>query len=346
MLPLNTGQVELPALGTCPPFLSFITPHTYLQYSQFQNLRSYLYRHSHVREITSRIEGVFESVVVDNAVIALSIGQPIPSAQTVFAEKRIDKGVLLSVAAKSIPQAEFSDLAFDVKAMENTSVLRRLSCDSDFLGDIVDSTQGIIVYERFQGEKVDQFRNSMENKTYKPVTRGREISKYGLEWSGRFIRYGDWLCRPRDPRFFTSPKLFLRQTADTLIGTYVEEPMYCIDSVHSLISRADKSTYSLKYILGVLNSRLGAFMYQLLICEEGKVFAQVKLPFLRRLPVRRAEKPQQTKIAGLVDRILVAKRHDLDADTAALEREIDHLVYGIYDLTEQEIATVEASPNH
>jgi type I restriction-modification system DNA methylase subunit len=333
-------------LGTDGTTISFITPHTYLQYSQFQNLRSYLYRRSHIREITSRIEGVFESVVVDNAVIFMSMGQPISSARTLFAEKKIDKGVLLSVAAKSLPQSEFSDSAFDVKAIENASVLKRLSHDSELLGDVVDSTQGITIYAKLQGEKVDHFRDSIVDETCKPVTRGREITKYYLDWSGRYIRYGDWLWRQRDARFFTSPKIFLRQTSDTLIGTYVEDVMYCIDSVHSLISKPEKPHYSLKYILGLLNSRLGAFMYQLLICESGKVFAQVKGTFLRRVLVRRASEAQQAKIAGLVDRILTAKRHNPEADTTAWEQEIDRLIYDLYGLTEQEIAVVEASPSN
>jgi len=42
-----------------------------------------------------------------------------------------------------------------------------------------------------------------------------------------------------------------------------------------------------------------------------------------------------------VDRILAAKERDPEADTAALEREIDRLVYELYGLTEEEIAIVE-----
>ena len=44
---------------------------------------------------------------------------------------------------------------------------------------------------------------------------------------------------------------------------------------------------------------------------------------------------------GPVERILAAKRHDPKADTTALEREIDQLVYKLYDLTPEEIAIVE-----
>ena len=42
-----------------------------------------------------------------------------------------------------------------------------------------------------------------------------------------------------------------------------------------------------------------------------------------------------------VDRILAAKQRDAEADTSALEREIDELVYALYGLTPEEIKIVE-----
>ena len=50
--------------------------------------------------------------------------------------------------------------------------------------------------------------------------------------------------------------------------------------------------------------------------------------------------PEQN-IERLVDQILSAKQSDPGADTTALEREIDRLVYALYGLTEAEIAIVE-----
>jgi hypothetical protein len=42
-----------------------------------------------------------------------------------------------------------------------------------------------------------------------------------------------------------------------------------------------------------------------------------------------------------VDQILTANQKDPDADTSALERQIDQLVYKLYDLPPEEIAIVE-----
>jgi site-specific DNA-methyltransferase (adenine-specific) len=51
----------------------------------------------------------------------------------------------------------------------------------------------------------------------------------------------------------------------------------------------------------------------------------------------------QSSIASIAKRILAAKRKDPVADTSALEREIDALVYQLYGLTEEEIKVVENS---
>ena len=49
----------------------------------------------------------------------------------------------------------------------------------------------------------------------------------------------------------------------------------------------------------------------------------------------------KNKIKRLVDRILAAKQGDAEADTSALERETDELVYALYGLTPEEIKLVE-----
>ena len=50
---------------------------------------------------------------------------------------------------------------------------------------------------------------------------------------------------------------------------------------------------------------------------------------------------EQRPIIGLVDKILEAKRSNPIADTSALERAIDRMVYELYGLTEEEIALIE-----
>ncbi len=49
----------------------------------------------------------------------------------------------------------------------------------------------------------------------------------------------------------------------------------------------------------------------------------------------------QQPFITLVDQILAAKQKDPAADTLALEKQIDKMVYELYDLTPDDIAVVE-----
>ena len=56
---------------------------------------------------------------------------------------------------------------------------------------------------------------------------------------------------------------------------------------------------------------------------------------------RSASKDQQQPIIALVDQILAAKKANPQADTTDLEKQIDQLVYKLYNLTPAEIETIE-----
>jgi hypothetical protein len=91
--------------------------------------------------------------------------------------------------------------------------------------------------------------------------------------------------------------------------------------------------------LGILNSRYGLV---LLNRNRGGDF-HILPEHLRALPVPVAKPAEQARVARLVDRILAAKKRNPESDTTALESEIDSLVYRLYGLTPDEIATVEGN---
>jgi hypothetical protein len=79
-----------------------------------------------------------------------------------------------------------------------------------------------------------------------------------------------------------------------------------------------------KYIIAILDSCLGRwFLLQKKAIPIPKIPAAGQQPFIR-----------------LVDEILEAKSTNPEADTSELEEAIDWLVYGLYDLTDEETAVV------
>jgi hypothetical protein len=59
------------------------------------------------------------------------------------------------------------------------------------------------------------------------------------------------------------------------------------------------------------------------------------------MPIPYSIESEGLLLNNLTTQILTAKAADSNADTLALESEIDRLVYALYGLTEEEIAIVE-----
>ncbi len=99
---------------------------------------------------------------------------------------------------------------------------------------------------------------------------------------------------------------------------------------------------SLKYLCAVLNSHLVAWRGQNIALTTPYGVNHWNTITIGGISIPQIETNDQAVFVALVDRILDAKDRDPDADTSALERQIDRLVYDLYGLTNDEIAAVEA----
>ncbi|KAA6507584.1 class I SAM-dependent DNA methyltransferase [Helicobacter pylori] len=94
-----------------------------------------------------------------------------------------------------------------------------------------------------------------------------------------------------------------------------------------------------KFLVGLLNSRLLDWLFR-----KTSTNNHVNLYELETLPIpqiTKSNKPTADKIIALVDKILQTKEKDPKANTQRLEQEIDALVYQLYNLTDEEIKTIE-----
>lgn len=113
----------------------------------------------------------------------------------------------------------------------------------------------------------------------------------------------------------------------------------------------------LRYLLGLLNSRLLTFRFRNIGKLKSGGIYEYFWNSISRLPIRRIDMDdrkqtaQHDRMVGLVDQMLAAKRQEATATghaaelsarkCAALDRQIDQLVYELYGLTADEIALVE-----
>jgi adenine-specific DNA-methyltransferase len=180
---------------------------------------------------------------------------------------------------------------------------------------------------------------------WKPLYRGADVSRFSLKAPNEFVHYGRWLAAPRNAELFQSPKIVMRRTDDRLMSAIEDDSAICVNSCHVIKFRlASKLKISYEFLVGILNTRLTQYFFETSNPQMvGKVFAEIKVIYVERLPVPKCSPEQQEQISELVKRVIAAKKGKPHSDTSKVEREIDERVYHLYGLTPDEIRLVEES---
>jgi len=161
------------------------------------------------------------------------------------------------------------------------------------------------------------------------------------------------LHRPRDERFFLGAKIISLRKTDRPHFTYTDFPCY-VSQTFFVLKPTD---INLKYLLGVLNSRVCHFWLDRKGKKQGTALQVDKAPLLEVpipaiAPSGHAGRTTQEDIVRSVDRMVHLSNRLTTARTAheqavvgrqieATEREIDRLVYELYGLSDEEIKIVE-----
>jgi hypothetical protein len=106
-----------------------------------------------------------------------------------------------------------------------------------------------------------------------------------------------------------------------------------------VVNLIKNSTFKLKYLLGILNSKLMDYYYYNNHKSTKTVFSEIQARSVRELPIKKAK--NQNIIIYLVDDILNAKSANPFADTSSIEKQIDEMVYRLYNLTYEEVKVVD-----
>lgn len=169
---------------------------------------------------------------------------------------------------------------------------------------------------------------------YKEIMQQRRENKQGkidymhIHWS-------------RDELFFKEGEkiLSVRKCNKFPVFVYYEPQAYVMMAVNII-----KTTrWNMKFLTGILNSKMVAFWLK----HKGKMqgnnyqvdkepLLEIPLPFFADVDAEKV-----SKIVSLVDDIINEKKQG--NDTLSLEKQIDILVYDIYDLSEDDIKVIEAN---
>jgi hypothetical protein len=331
--------------------LVYISPNTYLAQPRYRDLRGYLLNFN-IQKIVNLGEKVFEEATVSTAI-------------SVIQKKDNDRNYLFSDCSVhgryqgNIDNLKFTDVSLK-QVFESTdlSLLKKseskegiLPLDQIFVlkdggikyqrsGIGLKSKGGNDLYERLFSEDRKYFTHSVE------TWYGKKIDKYFLDKStGEFFNmdYKEVLNDNEivfysKEAFARKQKILWRQTSSYLIANIDEDARWFRNTIQcGWVKDEYADKFNMYYILGLFNSSYFKYLYMKIVNESaGRAFPQVKMTYLKKLPIMHCSMQKQKEIVDIVKDIIDIKKQDKNIDTKELEFKVDDLVMGIYNISDKE----------
>jgi hypothetical protein len=151
-----------------------------------------------------------------------------------------------------------------------------------------------------------------------------QTSTYYTEFEKEKVVYSDIVRQPQF--YYDTEKFYVESTSFLMTGNLI------------------------KYICGLLNSNPVSYFFKKWYAGGGlsEKYYRYKKGFLKNLRIPSISPSNEhivKQIESLVDKIIAEKRENKNANTSNLEREIDNLVYKLYDLSKEEIRIIEENMN-
>lgn len=314
-------------------FLHFIIPNTILSQEYYSFTRDFLVNKVSLSEIVNFPILPFEDAVVETVLIQY-VNSPNLIESIEVKELSQEK---LTTASKLKREVINRDTKFSFVYNLNPIIEKVFEKEHDTFGSICEVNQGIAL----KGDKSLSLKKTKENENCFKLLDGRNINKYSIKWDGVYLDYDlDRIhsCKRKDI-FESAEKLMFRRVSSSLIFTYDSEQYYALNTLVIVNKIDNKRGPDLKFILGLMNSKLMNYVYSNKFKSTKTVFSEIQARSIKELPIPKISDELESEITTLSSEIISLKKSM--SDTTDLENQIDQLVYQIYDLTEEEIKIIE-----
>jgi hypothetical protein len=248
-------------------------------------------------------------------------------------------------------------------------IIKKIETQKIALGNISTVKSGLKAYETGKGKPIqtDKMKrnriyhsDTKKDINYRPYLEGRDVKRYRLDWSGQYLKYGANLAAPRKPELFEGERILVRQIP-SLPPYSINGAITTGDEVNDINSMIiiQPVDYSLKFILGIINSRLITYWFDMSFDKfQRAIFPQFKVNELEQFPIpvldmsQKQDKAKHDALVSLVEKMLDLKQKEaaeksdhlkavITRQINAVDKAINAAVYELYNLTMDEIKVVE-----
>ena len=344
-------------------YFGYIVSHGWLALDSFYALRKHILDNYKVLQLVELPGHVFEDASVETMIFVFQR----ESSKAARAKQRVqvlkcEHGVVEAEfrQVRVIPQKAYNDTylsVFDTSIEPKTEVIKAKMRSGPSIGSMYE-----VVFGLKSGDDLKFLhRTDRKHKEDKPLLRGDDVRRYGLEWKGEYVWYVPErmtshrrTARPGEAARFEQPKVLVKDTTKDFACTY-EDGVYYVKDVRILYPKPGMDNYDLKALTGIINSKALRFYYRTTfktLHVQNKELASLPLPILDR--TTKKDKAAHELLIALVTQIIDAQlqmpqamtdadRAYLDDRIRNLDRRIDELVYNIYGLNASDSKLIETT---
>jgi hypothetical protein len=330
----------------------FIIPHTLLSNDSFRALRAFLANQVFVYQVVDLGPGVFQGARNETMLLFFQAGGPGRDAtvDVIRTNPRRFPQPIERFSPKHTDWIRDTGEPWLVHASDDRAQLMRHMEQATYrLGQLCKINQGLRT-----GNNDKYLAATKKDARWLPAAGGKRIGRYEPITSDLFVLYEPSLLdAPRKPEIFRSKEKIVVQEVRNIalprriVATLDRDQIFCLQSTNVVNLRPD-CPLNIGFLLGILNSKAVNAFFRFSFPGNNHIPSNQ----LAKIPVPDPDKNRHEDMSSLVERLLTLHKRlaaaktpfettRLQSETAAIDQEIDRLVYDLYGLTQEEIAVVE-----
>jgi len=332
--------------------MGYITPSNYLTNNGLSKMREYILQNSVINILNIITGSVFIDASVDTCISVFGKNRNIVSnmifsnwngnSLEIKEEKTFDQKAFLENENYIFTSTENISLnvpCFNLGEKYNINFGMQLRDRKIYTSDVIESTQKDLITEY-----------------HKKCYTGKDVSRYYMGYSNllayvnRIAKCGGcWDEKAHE----TKPKIIVRQIGEYPICSLDENGFYSLNTVF-LITPKNDAELSVKFIIGILNSKFIKNYWNKVFYDMRKTFPKIKGTYLEKLPIPNIDQSDKiySDMIKFVENIIKlhkdksdakseSDKNNFDKQISFIDKKIDELVYKLYNLSDDEIQQIE-----
>lgn len=219
----------------------------------------------------------------------------------------------------------------------------------DLMSYFPEISQGLIAYDKYKGQSEDIIKNRAYHyntfckNNLKKWLWGADVKRYNISWNKQeYIDYCKGIANPRAPKFFTGKRILIREiTNPSIYAAITSDEMYNDPSILIVKDNNNKA----EILLGILNSKLATFYHFNNSPKAVKgAFPKILVKDIKEFPLPNINSEIANNIKTMVLKLLSCIETSKVSESQIVkeyEKQIDIMVYKLYDLTYDEVLTID-----